>query len=69
MDADTIESLINFAYSGKLRITIHNVQSLMVGANFLQLSALVDACCAYLKSRLQGAFSSHYFDSYLFYCI
>uniref|UniRef100_A0A914XJ89 BTB domain-containing protein n=1 Tax=Plectus sambesii TaxID=2011161 RepID=A0A914XJ89_9BILA len=55
IEPDTLEQLVNFAYSGKVRITISNVQSLMVGASFLQLENIVQACCQYLQSRLQGS--------------
>ncbi|XP_055852727.1 kelch-like protein 18 [Episyrphus balteatus] len=46
-----LESLINFAYSGTVRIDNQNVQSLMVGASFLQLNKVRDACADFLISR------------------
>lgn len=46
-----MESLINFAYSGSVTIDNQNVQGLMVGAAFLQLNKVRDACADYLVSR------------------
>lgn len=47
-----LESLINFAYSGKVKIDGSNVQSLLVGASFLQLAKVREACADFLKHRL-----------------
>ncbi|CAL1262526.1 unnamed protein product [Larinioides sclopetarius] len=52
IDPDALELLINFAYSGKVVISTLNVQSLLVGASFLQLIRVRDACCDFLKKRL-----------------
>lgn len=46
-----LESLINFAYSGAVKIDNQNVQMLMVGASFLQLNKVRDACADFLISR------------------
>ncbi|XP_017845262.1 kelch-like protein 18 isoform X2 [Drosophila busckii] len=46
-----LESLINYVYSGHVLIDNHNVQGLMVGASFLQLSDVRDACAGFLISR------------------
>lgn len=46
-----LENLINFAYSGTVKIDNQNVQSLMVGASFLQLGKVRDACADFLISR------------------
>uniref|UniRef100_F1KWQ3 Kelch-like protein 18 n=1 Tax=Ascaris suum TaxID=6253 RepID=F1KWQ3_ASCSU len=53
-DADTLEQLIAFAYTGRVRITNANVQSIMQAANFLQLNNIVDECCRFLQCRLQS---------------
>ncbi|XP_043268337.1 kelch-like protein 18 isoform X2 [Venturia canescens] len=50
-DAGTLEALINFAYSGKVTLNNDNVQSMMVGASFLQLHKVRDACADFLKKR------------------
>jgi hypothetical protein len=47
-----MESLINFAYSGKVVISTSNVQNLMLGASFLQLTRVRDACAEFLQQRL-----------------
>lgn len=53
-DGDTLEQLIAFAYTGRVRITSANVQSMMQASNFLQLSSIVDECCRFLQCRLQS---------------
>ncbi|XP_012281434.1 kelch-like protein 18 [Orussus abietinus] len=50
-DATALETLINFAYSGRITITVSNVQSIMVGASFLQLHGVRDACAGFLKRQ------------------
>ncbi|KAG8196140.1 hypothetical protein JTE90_007875 [Oedothorax gibbosus] len=52
IDPEALELLINFAYSGKVVISTSNVQSLLVGASFLQLNRVRSACCDFLKKRL-----------------
>lgn len=49
--SSALESLINFAYSGTVKIDNQNVQGLMVGASFLQLNKVRDACAEFLISR------------------
>ncbi|PIO66391.1 kelch repeat protein [Teladorsagia circumcincta] len=39
---DTLEQLVSFAYCGELRISAGNVQSIMIGANFLQVDEAKD---------------------------
>lgn len=53
-EAYTLEQLIVFAYTGSIRITSANVQSMMQAANFLQLNSIVDECCKFLQCRLQS---------------
>ncbi|KIH56264.1 BTB/POZ domain protein [Ancylostoma duodenale] len=47
LDYETLEQLVSFAYCGELRISAGNVQSIMIGANFLQLSVddVVELLC------------------------
>lgn len=52
IDANALEALINFAYNGKVVISLSNVQSLLVGASYLQLNQVRDACSEFLKTRL-----------------
>ncbi|NXP79523.1 KLH18 protein, partial [Ramphastos sulfuratus] len=51
MDPSALEALINFAYNGHLAIDQQNVQSLLMGASFLQLQNIKDACCTFLRER------------------
>uniref|UniRef100_A0A0K8TE04 Kelch-like protein diablo n=1 Tax=Lygus hesperus TaxID=30085 RepID=A0A0K8TE04_LYGHE len=51
IDAIALEALVNFAYSGRITINTYNVQSLMVGASFLQLPRVRNACADFLKKR------------------
>ncbi|XP_020379528.1 kelch-like protein 18 [Rhincodon typus] len=52
MDPSALEALINFAYNGRLAIDQQNVQSLLIGASFLQLQNVKDVCCTFLRERL-----------------
>lgn len=46
-----LETLINFAYSGRISINVNNVQSLLIGASFLQLKWVRNACATFIKER------------------
>lgn len=46
-----LEALINFAYNGHIAIDQQNVQALLIGASFLQLQNVKDACCSFLQER------------------
>lgn len=46
-----LEALINFAYNGHVAIDQQNVQALLIGASFLQLQNVKDACCSFLQER------------------
>ncbi|GMS90092.1 hypothetical protein PENTCL1PPCAC_12267 [Pristionchus entomophagus] len=49
---DTTEQLLEYAYTGRVRLSIHNVQAIMTGANFLRIDDLMDECGDYLMKRL-----------------
>ncbi|PNF20208.1 Kelch-like protein 18 [Cryptotermes secundus] len=51
IEAAALEALINFAYSGQVILDNDNVQTIMVGASFLQLNQVKDACANFLKRR------------------
>lgn len=51
IDATALEHLINFAYSGSIRIDTANCQSIMIGASFLQLNKVRDACAQFLIQK------------------
>lgn len=61
-----LENLINFAYSGTVKIDNQNVQSLMVGASFLQLNKVRDACADFLISRYALSHLMQYWISWNF---
>ncbi|GAB1603448.1 kelch-like protein 18 [Argonauta hians] len=52
IESSALESLVNFAYNGRLEININTVQSLLVASCFLQLQCVKEACCNFLKTRL-----------------
>ena len=52
IDSSALESLVNFAYTGRVSISTSNVQNLMMGASFLQLSRVRDACAEFLQVTL-----------------
>jgi len=52
IDSSALESLVNFAYTGRVSISTSNVQNLMLGASFLQLTRVRDACAEFLQARL-----------------
>ncbi|GMT20344.1 hypothetical protein PFISCL1PPCAC_11641, partial [Pristionchus fissidentatus] len=52
-DADSIEHLISYAYTGRLTITEESVQHIMMAANFLQIVAVLDECADFLVRRLK----------------
>ncbi|XP_030764134.1 kelch-like protein 18 [Sitophilus oryzae] len=52
IDATALEALVNFAYTGKVVLDKNNVQSIMIGASYLQLNKVRDACANYLLQRI-----------------
>lgn len=52
MNYETVDALLSFAYTGELRISTSNVQSLMMGANFFQMLEVVQHCADFLMTRL-----------------
>lgn len=52
VDSQAVESLIDFAYTGKLDINTDNVQALMYACSLFQLSNLQQACSDFLQRQL-----------------
>nr|CAB3259663.1 kelch-like protein 18 [Phallusia mammillata] len=52
IEEHALEALINYAYTGSITVDSRTVQSIMVGANFLQLDVVKDFCCDFLKKQL-----------------
>lgn len=54
IDAIALEHLVNYAYSGSIKIDSLNCQSIMIGASFLQLNRVRDACAKFLTERFHS---------------
>ena len=54
VDPSSIEEIVDFAYTGKIRIHEDNVQHLLKASSMLQLSEIVGACCTFLKGQLHA---------------
>ena len=52
VDADVIESIIDFSYTGLIQITTENVEKILEHATLLQFPEVCDICCAFLKEQL-----------------
>ncbi|VDD96380.1 unnamed protein product [Enterobius vermicularis] len=52
IDGDTLEAVIDYIYTGKLKITESNVQKLFTASSIFQMSSLQDACGGYLRDQL-----------------
>lgn len=51
-DSESIQEIVNFAYSGKLDLTENNVQALLNAACLLQIEPIISTCCDFLKTQL-----------------
>ena len=47
-----ISGLIDYAYTGQITITKHNVQSMLSAANLLEILPVRDACCQFLDKNM-----------------
>lgn len=54
IDASTMESLIEFAYTGAIEVNVENVQCLLAGASLLNIAPLRNACSNFLRSQLDS---------------
>ena len=52
LDEKSLNLLVNFAYTGNVNITVSNVQSLLVCANMLGVTKIVNDCCEFLEKQL-----------------
>ena len=55
LDEQSVEDIVDFAYTGRIAIHEENVQPLLKAASILQLSEIVTACCAFLKGQLHAS--------------
>ncbi|EDO38065.1 predicted protein [Nematostella vectensis] len=49
---DYMQVLVEFAYTGRVEITVENVQNLLATASLLQFHEVKDLCCQFLESQL-----------------
>ena len=52
VNADALELLLNFVYTGVVEVREDNVQTLLPAANLLQLTEVRDVCCDFLQYQL-----------------
>ncbi|XP_046325782.1 kelch-like protein 8 isoform X2 [Haliotis rufescens] len=52
IDAHAMEKLIQFAYTSKITLTIDTVQQLLYASSILQMEAVAQACCDFMKTQL-----------------
>ncbi|XP_023329218.1 kelch-like protein 12 isoform X2 [Eurytemora carolleeae] len=52
VEPDMIRNLLEFAYTGSISITKHNVQNLLSAANLLEVLEVRDACCQFLDRNM-----------------
>lgn len=67
---ESLLHLINYAYSGSIGLTMHNVDSILSLASLLQVNELVEACSEFLQARidLTNCLSIFYLSS-MYHCI
>lgn len=47
-----MEKIINFIYTGHIRVTEETVCALLIAATMFQVLHVIDACCDFLKDQL-----------------
>ena len=52
VNADALELLLSFVYTGVIEVREDNVQALLPAANLLQLTEVRDVCCEFLQYQL-----------------
>ena len=52
MNPDVLSSLVDFAYSGEIDLSIDNVQEILSAASLLQITHVQDLCCRFLMKQL-----------------
>lgn len=52
IDENVLEKMIKYAYSGKITITVDNVQSVLYVASILQIENVANACSNFMKEHL-----------------
>ncbi len=54
MDLSTMESIMDFIYTGKTKITNENIERITLGANFFCVSKLLTKCVAHIKGKIDN---------------
>ncbi|XP_071787689.1 kelch-like protein 28 [Asterias amurensis] len=54
VDDMALQTLVEFAYTGKVRVTHANVQTLLAAACLLQLKPVIKLCCDFLQAQLHA---------------
>lgn len=54
IDPTTLEQVLNFVYTGRIRISTTNVEKLMDAADYLQLGLIAEQCAALLRNRISA---------------
>ena len=52
IDESTLRNLVDFCYTGSIKIDEENVHSLLAAACLLQMQEVEDFCCRFLKDQL-----------------
>ncbi|XP_071966040.1 kelch-like protein 20 [Antedon mediterranea] len=52
LEADAVDSIVDFMYTTKINVTESNVQNILIGASLLQLENLLEICCTFLQDQL-----------------
>jgi hypothetical protein len=52
VDAESVRSIIEFAYSGRIEISQGNAQSLLAAASLFQVNSVMDACAHFKETQL-----------------
>nr|XP_048299904.1 actin-binding protein IPP isoform X2 [Myodes glareolus] len=52
VEAEIFQLLLDFIYTGLVNIAVNNVQELIVAADMLQLTEVVNLCCDFLKGQI-----------------
>ena len=53
VDADSVDAIINFAYTGQIKISKNNAQNLLSSASLFQIQPVLQACARYMETQLE----------------
>uniref|UniRef100_T1IMJ6 Kelch-like protein diablo n=1 Tax=Strigamia maritima TaxID=126957 RepID=T1IMJ6_STRMM len=69
VSADILGTIIDYAYTGKVKVTSDNVEGLLPAADHFQISGIMQQCCQFLQTELRpdNCIGIHKFAK-LYYC-